>query len=55
MCLKQVDYYKDAQESDKQTAENTQDKPIFSRSIQRDFAEKAKSDVPENSQDKEAL
>ena len=46
---------KDAKESDKQTAENTQDKPIFSRSIQRDFAEKAKSNTPDNSQEKEAL
>lgn len=46
---------KDAKESDKQTAENTQDKPIFSRSIQRDFAEKTKRNTPDNSQEKEAL
>lgn len=46
---------KDAKESDKQTAENTQDKPLFSRSIQRDFAEKAKNNIPDSSQEKEAL
>lgn len=46
---------KDAKESDKKTAENTQNKPLFSRSIQRDFAEKAKNDSPDNSQEKEAL
>ncbi|NLT10702.1 MAG: helicase, partial [Ruminococcus sp.] len=46
---------KDAKESDKQTAENTQEKPLFSRSIQRDFAEKAKNNTPDNSQEKEAL
>lgn len=46
---------KDAKESDKQTAENTQEKPLFSRSIQRDFAEKAKNESPDNSQEKEAL
>ena len=39
----------------KQTAENTQDKPIFSRSIQRDFAEKTKNNTPDNSQEKETL
>lgn len=46
---------KDVKESDKKTAENTQDKPLFSRSIQRDFAEKAKNNIPDSSQEKEAL
>ena len=46
---------KDAKESDKQTAENVQEKPLFSRSIQRDFAEKAKNNTPDNTQEKEAL
>lgn len=46
---------KDVKESDKKTAKNTQDKPLFSRSIQRDFAEKAKNNIPDSSQEKEAL
>jgi hypothetical protein len=46
---------KDAKESDKQSAENVQEKPLFSRSIQRDYAEKAKNNTPDNSQEKEAL
>ena len=46
---------KDAKESDKSTAENSSSKALFSRSIQRDFAEKAKNESPDNSQEKEAL
>ena len=46
---------KDAIENDKSTAENSSSKALFSRSIQRDFAEKAKSESPDNSQEKEAL
>ncbi|MCR5731003.1 MAG: DEAD/DEAH box helicase family protein, partial [Ruminococcus sp.] len=46
---------KDAKESDKSTAENSGSKALFSRSIQRDFAEKAKNESPDISQEKEAL
>lgn len=46
---------KDAKESDRNTAENSSSKALFSRSIQRDFAEKAKNESPDNSQEKEAL
>ena len=46
---------KDAKESDKSTAENSSSKALFSRSIQRDFAEKAKNESPDNSQEKIVL
>ena len=46
---------KDAKESDRNTAENSSSKALFSRSIQRDFAEKAKNESPDKSQEKEAL
>ena len=46
---------KDAKESDRNTAENSSSKALFSRSIQRGFAEKTKTESPDNSQEKEAL